>query len=377
VIRSEQIVASIRQKILEGRYGGKDERFRTVRELAEEFDVSLTTAHKVIGQLKAEGLLVADSTNRARISAKAARIAMAGQQGGPRRLGLVVTNIESPFFSSLCRYVQKFAGTLNYQVLVASSDYDFQREQATIESFLGIGVEGLLICPGLTDQSVALYRDLLTQGVRLVFVSRRVEEVEADFVVAHNFVGGASVAGHFLSMGYNSFGYLAFGPRLKHDVRLSGFRSALVEEGLQLNNRYVVDGGGRDIVHGYQAMARLMDIQPRPRAVFAFNDLLAIGALQYCQEHGIAVPGKVAIAGFDNLPESRVTHPPLTTVDYGVEAMARLAVQRLVDRIHQPHEHLPARILLEPRLIVRRSTDPQARNPRQSTASHGAFDEVL
>ena len=101
----------------------------TVRELAERFDVSLTTAHKVIGQLKAEGLLVADSTNRAD-RCKAARLA--SQQGGPRRLGLVVTNIES-LFSSLCRYVQQFAGTLNYQVLVASSDYQFEREQRTIE----------------------------------------------------------------------------------------------------------------------------------------------------------------------------------------------------------------------------------------------------
>ena len=116
-----------------------------------------------------------------------------------------------------------------------------------------IGVDGLLICPGVTDESVALYRDLLSRGVRLTFVSRRVEEVEADFVVAHNFVGAASVAGHFLSMGYDSFGYLAFGPRLKHDMRLSGFRSALAEEGVELNKRYVVDGGGRDIADGYQA----------------------------------------------------------------------------------------------------------------------------
>jgi LacI family transcriptional regulator len=217
----------------------------------------------------------------------------------------------------------------------------------------------------------------LKRNVHLVFVSRRVEELEADFVVAHNFVGGASVAGHFLSMGYDSFGYLAFDPSLKHDVRLSGFRSALMEEGIQFDNSQVVSGNGRDIVHGYQAMAQLMESKARPRAVFAFNDLLAIGALEYCEEHGIAVPGKVAVAGFDNLPESRVAHPPLTTVDYGVEAMARLAVQSLIDRIHQPQEHLPARILLEPRLVVRRSTDPQARDSRRAMTPHAEVYEVM
>ena len=98
----------------------------------------------------------------------------------------------------------------------------------------------------------------------------------------------------------------------------------------------------------------------RPRAVFAFNDLLAIGALQYCQEQGIAVPGDVAIAGFDNLPQCRVTSPPLTSVAYPVQSIARLAVQNLVDRIEGAGDRPPHRILLEPHLVVRQSTDPRA-----------------
>jgi LacI family transcriptional regulator len=364
------MVAALRQEIQAGRHGGRDDRFLTVRELAERFGVSLTTAHKVINRLKAEGLLVGDSTNPARIGPGVA----GAPAGGPRRLGLVVTNIASPFFSSLCRHIQQSAAAQGYQVLVASSDYDFDREQKAVQGFLQIGVEGLLICPGLSEHCVALYRDLLGRGVRLVFVSRRVDEVEADFVVAHNFVGGASVAGHFLSRGYDRFGYIGLGPRLKHDVRLSGFRSALAEEGLQLGNDLVIPSEGSDLQHGYQAMTRLAAIDPRPRAVFAFNDLLAIGALRYCQEHGLAVPCDVAIAGFDNLPESRVTQPALTTVDYGVESMARLAVQSLLDRLRQAGERPPVRLLLEPRLIVRRSTDPEAPEPQRLPASREMYE---
>jgi LacI family transcriptional regulator len=100
-----------------------------------------------------------------------------------------------------------------------------------------------------------------------------------------------------------------------------------------------------------------------PRAVLAFNDLLAIGALQYCQEQGIAVPGETAVAGFDNLPQCSVTTPPLTSVAYPVQSISQLAVQNLLDQIEgKPGERSPHRILLEPHLVVRQSTDPQAKS---------------
>ena len=110
-------------------------------------------------------------------------------------------------------------------------------------------------------------------------------------------------------------------------------------------------------------MDRLLKRGPVPRAVFAYNDLLAIGALQCCQEHGLSVPVDVAIAGFDNLPESRVTNPPITTVSYPVETIAKMAVENLADLIDRPAPRRPNRILLEPHILVRQSTDP-ANNSR-------------
>lgn len=368
--KPERIANEIKAEILRGNHGEAGECFMTVRQLAGRFRVSLTTAQKVVRQLKEEGLLAGDSTRPARIRrhTDASVPVQPRASRSPRRLGLVITDITNPFFARLCRAIQQAAGHEGYQVLVASSESDFVRERRAIEGFLEIGIDGLLVCPGLDEACVELYRGLLGRQVRLGFVSRRVEGVDADFVVAHNFVGGALMAGHLLSMGYGSFGYLAFGPRLKRDERLQGFRSALAEQGATLPADRIADGDGRGIEHGYRGMARLMRGDVRPRAVFAFNDLLAIGALGYCREKGIAVPGEVAVSGFDNLPESRVTSPPLSTVAYPVESIARLAVQSLLDRIQGTNERPANRILLEPHLVIRESTDPAAKWPEDWVA---------
>lgn len=373
--RVEDLLRQITGELSRGQHGEAYTRFMTVRQLAAQYGVSLVTAQKVVTQLKDRGLLIADSTNPAMISPEAGRQTQRADSNRPRRLGMIITNIASPFFSRLCRHVQQASAAAGYQVLMAGSHYDFQREKRAVESFLEIGVEGLLVVPGLDDACTQMYQQLLARGVRLVFVSRQVEQVAADFVVADSFAGSAAVAGHLLSMGYDSFGYIGFGSRLKRDVRLSGFRSALLEADVSLEPQKVVSEVGGTLEHGRSAMAQLMRGKNRPRAVFAFHDLLAIGALQYCQEHEIAVPDEVAIAGFDNLPESQVTAPPLTTVGYPIESMARLAVQCLIEERAPEAPRSSYRILLEPHLVVRRSTDPAASLTEPTTAAgHEVYD---
>ena len=359
--KTPQLARQIEEEVLAGRHGAPHDRFMTVRQLAARYQVSLVTAQRVVQRLKRQGVLIGDSTNPPVISPTAVGRAQAVAPGSPRRLGMVITNIASPFFSRLCRQVQQAAAAHGRQLLMAGSQYDIEREKKAIDGFLDIGVEGLLIVPGLDEASAELYRSLIERGVRLAFVSRQVEGIEADFVVADSFVGSAALAGHLMSMDYRSFGYIGFGPRLKRDLRLRGFRSALSEEGLELPPSRIVNGECGTVDDGRRAMAQLMRGRNRPRAVFAFHDLLAIGALRHCQEQGIRVPDDVAIAGFDDLPESRVTSPPLTTVGYPIESMARLAVQCLIENRSGGGVH--HRVLLEPHVMIRPSTDPAALAP--------------
>lgn len=375
--RRDTIVRQIVTALGRGEFGRPGDRFITVRQLATEHGVSLVTAQRIVRRLKELGWLVSDSTHAAKISTKISE-AITPRGDTPRRLGMIVTNIANPFFSQLCRHVQHEAAAAGYQLLMAGSHYNFQREKKAVESFLEIGVEGLLIAPGVDAAAADMYRRLAERDVAMVFISRFLEDVPADYVTADSFLGSASVAAHFVNLGYDSFGYIGFASRLTRDARLSGFRSALWEAGLSIDAPATVHAEGGNIEHGFQAMDRLMHLLSPPRAVFAYHDLLAIGAMAYCHEHGISVPDDVAIAGFDNLPQSHVTRPGLTTVSYPIESMARLAVDCVTDyRKNTGKPRPPHRILLAPELVIRRSTNPKAL-PISGVVDPGyRLDEIL
>ncbi|MEA1951338.1 MAG: substrate-binding domain-containing protein [Planctomycetota bacterium] len=359
------IADQITEDIRLGRFGKPGDRFLTVRALAEQSSVSLVTAQKIVARLRDNGVLVGNENSPTSIGPIAGTDLPGNDSTGKRPIALVLPDLTNPFFNRLSRHVQRTAAEQGHSVLVAGTESKLEREREVIQDFLELGIDGLLLCAGLDESCALFYRELQSQGFPLVFVSRQPEHVEADFVVPHNLMGGVAVASHFVESGFSTAGYIGFGPRLRRDSRLAGFRAELLEFGVELPPEWLANDNGRGIEHGYRAMQRVMDGRKRPRAVFALNDLLAIGAMQYCHDHGIDVPGEVAIAGFDDLPESRVTAPPLTTVAYPIEATAQIAVQCLIDRIASDEAFTTRRILLEPRLVIRGSTDPQAETRRK------------
>lgn len=361
--RAQQAADQVRRQILQGQWAAPGQRFAPVRELALKMGISLVTAHKAVSLLKTQGILIGDSTRRPIVNPELAAEISTISFKTSKRLGMVVTNTASPFYAQLCHYVQQIASRMGHQVLIASSEYDLQREQRIVQSFLEIGVQGILASPGVVEQASEIYRPLLNRNdVRLVFVARQMTDLAVDSVLVHNFLGGTQVVDHLWSLGHRRYGFIGFYSKLVNEQRLAGYRSALHEKGIELADSQIVLATGWQPSAGYQAMDQLMQLpdDQRPTAVFAFHDLLAVGALRYTQDHGIKVPDQVAIVGFDNLPESRVTQPGLSTVDYPIRSMAELAVQMVCQSPSARADREPHTVFLQPKLIVRRSSDPAA-----------------
>ena len=352
-------------EIRAGQHGQPGDRFLTVRQIAERFDISLVTAQRAMEILKQQKILQADSTRRSIIHLDL-KCGVAVSDGVKiRRLGMVVTNLASPFFSRLAHHVRSFASQMGCQVLLASSDYDSAHEQDIIDGFFDIGVQAILASPGPGSESRAIYNRVLEQtDVRLAFISRRIEGCPVDSVLVQNMTGAGKVAEHFWQQGHRRLGYLGFRSDFEQEPRLMGFRAALHARGIELTEDQIVYAEDWRPEAGQKAMAKLMKVASPPTAVFAFHDLLALGALCYCRENKLRVPHDVALVGFDDLPESRVTTPALSTVSYPLRSMAELATQMVLRATEDMSGREPHTVFLEPSLVVRLSSDPNAdRNP--------------
>jgi LacI family transcriptional regulator len=186
-------------------------------------------------------------------------------------------------------------------------------------------------------------------------IDREVPNVEADAVLTDNQLGGYLAARHLLDLGHSRIACIA-GPSsiTPSSERIIGYRKALEEAGISYDEKLVLRGdyhaqSGMDITH------IILGMNPRPTAVFALNDLMALGALRAAAEAGCSVPRDLSVVGYDNLEISRFTNPPLTTIAQPKKEVGTRAVNLLVERMAQKSQP-PVRLVLPPELIVRRST---------------------
>jgi LacI family transcriptional regulator len=197
----------------------------------------------------------------------------------------------------------------------------------------------------------------------LVILDRVVQGAHAPSVIADNFRGGYLATQHLIDLGQRVIGCITRPEELYHSSeRVRGFRAALADHSIDLDESLIVSGGFR-LEDGRAAARRLMQHQRSPTAIFAYNDMMAIGALRAAYEMGLKVPDDLSVVGFDDIPQAAFTCPALTTVSQPKFEMGRQGVALLVDMLQgeaagsQPLPPLPVQ------LIVRESTGTYSSTP--------------
>jgi LacI family transcriptional regulator len=267
-------------------------------------------------------------------------------------IALLLPDMTNPFFTTLAQGVETAAREVGISLLLANSDERDDEERRLVTMLLQRQVDGLLVVPaGSGEEAVRACRD---RGVPLVVVDRR-PEVEGADVVRADSEGGALELGRLLvSLGHRRMAVLS-GPETVPTAvdRVAGFTRALVDEaGLQAPS---VLHGSFSIESGRAMTLSAMAPLPRPTALFAANNFIAIGVLHALEELGIAVPDDVAVVGFDDLPPAMVTFPFLTVVAQPAVEMGRRAVAVLLERRANPNG--PAQdVVLPTELVIRRSS---------------------
>jgi LacI family transcriptional regulator len=327
----------------------------TIREVAALAGVSIKTVSRVIN----DGGHVSDATRRQvlraveRLDYRPNALARGLVTGRSRSLGLVIADVVNPFFPPLVRAVEDAAAARGYNVILCDTDEDPDRERTVISVLLQRYVDGLILCASRSP--TAALRRLGDAGIPLVLINRTLAHRRVAAVVADSAAGARCAMSHLLDLGHRRIAYLV-GPRasFSHRSRLRGYRQALAECGIPYDPDLVA-GGVTSLGAGREAMAVLLTLPIPPTAVFAFDDLMAIGAVEELQRRGRRVPEDVAMVGFDDIDLAGYLSPPLSTVAQPKAEMGRLAANRLLDMIETATVPVPRTLTMVPELVVRQS----------------------
>jgi LacI family transcriptional regulator len=267
-------------------------------------------------------------------------------------LGLVVPDVSNPFFSGVVRGAEDIARAEGYDVFLCNTGEDPARELAVLHSLEEKRVDGLVLCSSrLTDGQLA---DVVERHASVVLVNRRLVGERVSSVLVDDEAGGALVTRHLLQGGHRAVGWLA-GPEMSHSgkLRAKGYRDALAAAGLPYYPAWVrpcapgVEGG-------FSAAHGLLTAHPELTALFCYNDLVAVGALQACAGLALGVPDEVAVAGYDDIPLAALVTPPITTCRVPRHPLGSEAVRLLLAQINGTRGPCDE-IVLEPELVIRAS----------------------
>ncbi|MFD9860892.1 LacI family DNA-binding transcriptional regulator [Streptomyces alboflavus] len=290
------------------------------------------------------------------------RVAQAMASRRTDLIGMIVPDARQPFFAEMTHAVEQAASERGKMVLVGNSDYVEERETHYLRAFLGMRVSGLiLVSHGLTDQAAA---EIDAWDARVVLLHERPEAID-DVAVVTDDVGGAQLATrHLLEHGHAyvaCVGGTAETPTVGDPVsdHVEGWRRAMREAGLPVEGRLFEAPYNR--YDAYQLALGFLSRPDRPTAIFCSTDDQAIGILRAARELRIDVPGELAVAGFDDVKEAGLTDPPLTTVASDRPAMARAAVDLVLDDGLRVAGSRRERLKVFPsRLVVRQSCGCEA-----------------
>jgi DNA-binding LacI/PurR family transcriptional regulator len=272
-----------------------------------------------------------------------------------RTIGVLIPDIENPFFTSVIRGIEETLQATGYSLQLANYNEDPDRETTHLETFRAEGVGGLIFAASRTPSP--LYQLLSDSGMTMVAVSRAPGRLRVDQVTTANRDGAYTATTHLISRGHRRVAFIN-GPAELNTARdrQEGYEAALRDSGLPVEERLIVHCDFRQRA-GYEAMNRILESGSKPTAVFAASNLLTLGALQAIHEHALDIPGQIAIVGFDDMSWAMSLRPPLTTVAQPAIEVGQTAAQLLLDRLRKPDQPRK-QIVLETHLMVRASCGP-------------------
>lgn len=330
----------------------------TMRDVAERAGVSVTSVSHVINQTR----VVSDDIRERVLTAmdelgyQPNALARSLRRKETYTIGVIMTNSADPFFAEITRGVEDTCFEQGYNIILCNSDSDLDKELFYTNILTKKRVDGILFLAA-GGKSTEHIRTVQERGTPLVVIDRIIPNLAVDSVLIDNARGGWLATQHLIELGHRRIGCITGPSDLTLSAeRVTGYRCALQEAGLAVDESLIVRGNFQ-YESGYQATRQFLVQANPPTAIFACNDLMAIGAINAANKQGWSVPTRLSVVGFDDIRLALYSNPLLTTVAQPKYEMGSIAITMLLERIHHP-EMPPAQKLLDTHLVVRESTAP-------------------
>lgn len=328
----------------------------TLRDVARKAGVSAMSVSRVLNRQPGVSAELRSKVEAAVAELDYAPGKVAGRPSSPRTqlIGMIVPDVSNPFFAPVVRGAETTARRAGFRLLLCNTESDLRLERDYIEDLVVHRVEGLLIAP-VGDRSAGHLARLLDQNFPLVLLDRKVDGLSCDSVTLNNVDAGFRLMSHLLAIGHRRIAFVADAEEVSTGrERLQGAKQALSAAGVAWNDDLVFHTS-TDQTGGYRAAQLILGLPKPPTAIFAVNNMTALGVMQALKLADLRVPEDIALVCFDDVPHLAVIAPFLTVVDQPAETMAQVAMQLLLERISgNAGQH--ARIVNFPgQLIVRQS----------------------
>ena len=284
-------------------------------------------------------------------------IALNLKQNKSNTIGVVIPEIIHYFFSSVISGVGDYAYQRGYNVIIAQSNEDFQRERSDVFNFLDNRVDGILISISKNTKDFTHLRNILEQGTPVVFFDRYAEDLETDKVIVNDYEGAFNIVQHIIDQGCKRIAYMGMNNDLLIGKnRFKGYKDALEHNDLKDNEDLIMD------CDNYEKAIRVTEDllkQPSPPdGFFAINDATAIGVMEAAKNCNFNIPGDIKVAGFTNGLISKMSDPKLTTVEQNGYKMGQKAVEMIINRLtgNMDQNYTARTITLDTHVIIREST---------------------
>ncbi|MEN8098166.1 MAG: LacI family DNA-binding transcriptional regulator [Chloroflexota bacterium] len=330
----------------------------TMADVAREAGVSLMTVSRVINN---KDEISEDTRQRVqkvitRLGYRPSGIArsLAGRQ--TYTIGLIVPDIANPYFSGIAQGVATITNAENFSVLLCDCDEDPDLEITMLDVLDEKRVDGVIVAAPRTSSKVLL--PALAYYSNIVIINRLFEESDhthvGAFVLSDNELGGYLITQCLISHRHSRIGFLG-GPKTSYGLarRMEGYKKALAEAGLEFDPE-IIRNCAPTVEGGKTNVSELLSSHPDITALFCFNDLVAIGAIQQCHQLGLRIPDDLAIFGYDDIPMATWITPSLSTCQVNFEQIGREAAKLLINRISNCDEECE-NIIMQPKLIIRDS----------------------